>query len=443
MAGFKGRLKESIRARLAFTLSLAILCVALAAGVFSFFSAFDETHELQDDVLRQIADLLGREPSLPSYWQGGTKMPDNDEQSRVIVRAFNGDKTAEKAFPLPSLPDGLHTLAVNNEGFRVMFKTLPGGGRIAVAQSVALRNEAARDSALRAVMPFLILLPVLLLLVANIVRKMFKPITSLSGEIDLREGRELYPVSEEHLPVEIRPFIVAINRLLGRVERVMGEQRRFIADAAHELRSPMTALSLQAERLSGAEMSAAARERLFVLRRGIERGRKLLEQLLAFSRAQLTPEQHAYPISVPHIYRLVLEELMPFAEAKRIDIGMESGDDVSLCVNESDLLILVGNLVDNAVRYTPERGRIDLSVTKDGGKILLEVRDSGPGIPVSERERVFAPFYRIPGSGESGSGLGLSIVKSIADRWGAKVHLDFAREAPPYGLKVIVLIPGG
>ena len=396
---------------------------------------------MQDDVLRQIADLLGREPRLPAYWKDGVKMPDGDEQSRVIVRSFNGDKAAEAAFPLPLLADGLHTLTVNGERFRVMFKTLAAGGHIAVAQSIEVRDEAAADSALWAVLPFLILLPVLLLLIMNIVRKMLRPITSLAEEIDLREGRELYPMPEEHLPVEVRPFIVAINSLLRRVEHSMDEQRRFIADAAHELRSPLTALSLQAERLAAVGMPAAAQERLAILRRGIERGRKLLEQLLAFSKAQLTQEPTARPVFVSHIYRQVLEELMPLAEAKGIDLGVEGDKDAALCANESDLLILVRNLVDNAVRYTPEGGRIDLSAAVSGEGALLEVKDSGPGIPVSERERVFDPFYRIPGNGENGSGLGLAIVRSIADRLGAKIDLDFVRETPPRGLKVTALFP--
>ena len=173
----------------------------------------------------------------------------------------------------------------------------------------------------------------------------------------------------------------------------------------------------------------------------LERGRKLLEQLLAFSKAQLTQEPTCRPVFVSHIYRQVLEELMPLAEAKGIDLGVEGDKDAALCVNESDLLILVRNLVDNAVRYTPEGGRIDLSAAVSGEGALLEVKDSGPGIPVSERERVFDPFYRIPGNGENGSGLGLAIVRSIADRLGAKIDLDFVRETPPRGLKVTALFP--
>jgi two-component system OmpR family sensor kinase len=175
----------------------------------------------------------------------------------------------------------------------VLVKTLPSGGRVAFAQQTEVRDEIARDSALRTLMPFLILLPILLLLVADLVRKIFKPVAALSREIDQRSEQDLYPLVAAPLPLEIRPFVVAINRLLGRVSQSMEAQRRFIADAAHELRSPLTALSLQAERLAGAEMSDQARERLGTLRQGIERGRSLLDQLLALARAQSSNEDTA------------------------------------------------------------------------------------------------------------------------------------------------------
>jgi two-component system OmpR family sensor kinase len=192
----------------------------------------------------------------------------------------------------------LHTLEIGGESFRVLVKTTAAGERIAVAQEAGFRNEIARDGALRTVMPFLILVPVLLLIVADLVRKMFRPIAALSKEIDQRAEQELHPVEDRHLPVEVRPFAVAINRLLARVGQSMESQRRFVADAAHELRSPLTALSLQAERLAEAEMSGLARERLTVLRQGIERGRSLLDQLLTLAKAQSATDTPKSPISV-------------------------------------------------------------------------------------------------------------------------------------------------
>jgi two-component system OmpR family sensor kinase len=340
-----------------------------------------------------------------------------------------------------TLADGLHTLEVGGETFRVLVKTTASGERIALAQESGFRNEIARDGALRTVMPFLILVPVLLLIVADLVRKMFQPIAALSREIEQRERQELHPVEDRHLPVEVRPFAVAINRLLAGVGQSMDSQRRFVADAAHELRSPLTALSLQAERLAEAEMSALARERLTVLRQGIARGRSLLDQLLTLAKAQSAAGLPKSPVSVQGIYRCVLEDLMPLAEAKHIDIGVEGTQDAEVWVSELDMNALVKNLVDNAIRYTPEGGRVDLSVNVSGGKAELRVRDSGPGIPLAERGRVFDPFYRTLGTEQIGSGLGLSIVQTIAYRIGAEIRLGFVDEARQTGLDVAVIVP--
>ena len=448
MDGFKKRLNESIQFKLSYTLSLAILVVAIVAGVFSFMSAFYEAHELQDDVLRQVAQLMGHQRLLPTRPSNDGRLKDSDEESRVIVQRLGETSPTPVSvddgglLPLPmTLADGLHTLDMGGETFRVLVKTMAFGERIAVAQESGLRNEIARDSALRTVMPLLILVPILLLIVADLVRKMFRPIATLSKEIDRRGEQELHALQEERLPIEVRPFAVAINRLLERVAQSLNAQRRFVADAAHELRSPLTALSLQAERLSEAEMSDPARERLRVLRQGIERGRSLLDQLLTLAKAQSPVERPKSPVSIQGIYRRVLEDIMPVAESKHIDIGVEGAQDAMVWVSELDMVAVLKNLVDNAIRYTPQGGRVDLSVGLTQGYVVLRIQDTGPGIPVAERARVFDPFYRALGSDQIGSGLGLSIVQTIANRIGAEIRLEFADEVNQTGLSAVVLMP--
>jgi two-component system OmpR family sensor kinase len=446
MDGLKRRLNESVQLKLSFTLSLAILVVAIVAGVFSFLSAFDEAHELQDDVLRQVAQLMDRQRLSPVPPTTNVGLRDADEESRVIVQHLgqaNPSKASVNAGGTLALPrtlaDGLQTLEVGGESFRVFVKTTSIGERIAVAQEAGFRNEIARDGALRSVIPFLILVPALLLIVADLVRKMFRPIADLSNEIDQRGEQELYPIEVRNLPVEIRPFVVAINLLLSRVSQSMESQRRFVANAAHELRSPLTALSLQAERLAEAEMSTTACERLAVLRQGIERGRNLLDQLLTLAKTQFAAGSPKSLISVQAIYRRVLEDLMPLAEAKHIDIGVEGTQDADVWSNEMDLNAIVKNLVDNAIRYTPEGGRVDLSVNVVGKDVELRVQDTGPGIPLVEREKVFDSFYRIMGNEQIGSGLGLSIVQAITRREGINIHLDFTDAEKESGLSVTVL----
>jgi two-component system OmpR family sensor kinase len=446
MDGFKGRLSDSVQSRLSVTLSLAILIVALVAGVFAFVSSLNEVHEMQDDTLRQVAVLFDRQQMSLRY-PTEERLVGDDEESRVIVQylADSGKATGNDditlPFPFPTtLADGLSTVNIAGEKYRALVRTLAGGERIVVAQEADVRDKEARESAWRSLLPFLILFPVLLLVVGDLVRKLFRPIAILSAEIDQRDQQALHPIDEHHLPTEIRPFVVAINRLLKRVAHAMETQRRFIADAAHELRSPMTALSLQAERLSSKEMSASAHECFLPLSEGIERSRKLIEQLLTLAAAQSITPRSQTSVSVHEVFRRVLEDLLPLAEHKGIDIGVESTEDVQVTLNEMDLFILVKNLVDNAIRYTPPGGRVDLRVELEREAVILEIKDSGPGISVQEQSLVFDPFYRTLGTNEAGSGLGLSIVTAIADRTGASIRLSFSDEMNQRGLCVSVLL---
>ena len=448
MDGLKKRLNDSVQFKLSLTLTLAILMVALVSGVFSFMSAFSEANELQDNVLRQMAWLMERQSSASNTPISDPFFKEIDDESRVIIYRFGDATIGTPNVPIGGmqsivtpLADGLYTLEVDGTTSRVLVKTTPLGERISVSQEVEFRDEIARESALRSVMPLLILVPVLLLIVADLVRKMFRPIELLSKDVDQRSEHEFHPVEDQQFPVEVRPFALAINRLLTRVVQSMEAQRRFVADAAHELRSPLTALSLQAERLADAEMSVLARERLIVLRQGIERGRTLLDQLLTLTRVQSAADTPRAPISVLRVYRSVLEDLMPLAEAKRIDIGVENAQDAEVWANELDMTTLVKNLVDNAIRYTPDGGRVDLSVSISGGSAILCIQDTGPGIPTMERERVFDAFYRVLGTEQIGSGLGLSIAQSIASRMGMQIRLDFVDEIQQAGLKASVVAP--
>lgn len=444
MDGVKKPVKDSLQGKLSLWLSVAMMSVALLAGIFAFVSAFDEAHELQDDVLRQIATLFDRHHLTLPQQSDAQIEADSDAESRVFVQLLSPhspstDKETKPRLTLPqNLPDGIQTVTTADQTYRVLVRTLSTGQRMAVAQATAIRDEIARDSSLRTLLPLLILMPILLFVVADLVRKIVKPIATLSIEIDQRDEQALHPIATEPLPSEIRPFVSAINRLFGRVEQSMEAQRRFVADAAHELRSPLTALSLQAERLAEADMPANTRERLNTLRQGIERGRTLLDQLLALARAQASTATPHSTVSVQQVYRRVLEDLLPLADAKGIDIGVVSDSDTQILANEVDLITLVKNLVDNAIRYSPAGGRVDLSVLTTDGVTTLVVEDNGPGIVEAERERVFDPFYRIAGSDEVGSGLGLSIVQTISARIGATVSLGFANEQRRSGLRVMV-----
>jgi two-component system OmpR family sensor kinase len=438
MDGFKERLKDSIQLRLSLWLSIAILSVAIGAGSFSFVAAYADANELQDGTLTQVAAFLGNQITYAPPSDGSAEL---DPELRLIIQSVgDGAENGSTALPLSNtLKDGLQTVHLQDESYRVLIRSLPGGGRIAISQDTTVRNEIARDSALRTVLPILIMVPILLLLIGNLVRQLLKPVTRLADEIDARSEQELHPIQQAHVPSEIRPFVIAINRLLQRVSDSMQLQRRFLADASHELRSPMAALSLQAEMLSNVDMPDEAKKRLARLRQGIDRGRNLLDQLLSLARAQDAKATPTKTISVQHVYRRVLEDLMPLAEAKHIDVGVAITSDVHLLANELDLVAIVKNLVDNAIRYTPDGGCIDLSVVDEPNHVILEIEDSGVGIPEGERERVLDPFYRVLGSDQTGSGLGLSIVKTIAERLQGRIELSDSSQFPQ-GLKARVVL---
>lgn len=444
MDGFEGSVGHSLQLRLSLWITLAIVVIAAGAGVFSFVYALADAHAVQDNQLRQTGFLISRLETVPaSPLLAREKAGDVDFDARVVVRflptASNPHTPNAGRPPAFSslLKDGLQTVTVGREQWRVFVRTNATGVRVAVGQQTSVRDASARASAVRTLMPILFLVPVLALLVGILLRQMFKPLATLAAELGRRPENELGPLKESGLPSEVWPFVAEINMLLERMGRALALQRRFIADAAHELRSPMTAMSLQAERLGAASMPGEARMRLNALSAGLQRTRELLDQLLALARTQEPSPEQTCPVSLRHIIREVLEDLVPIAEQKRVDLGVIGEVDGEVDAKAVELKMLVKNLCDNAVRYTPEGGRVDITVVRDEGLIALQIDDTGPGIPVHERERVFDAFYRVLGNGEIGSGLGLAITRTVADSMQATIELGDARP-PQSGLRVRV-----
>lgn len=230
------------------------------------------------------------------------------------------------------------------------------------------------------------------------------------------------------MPSEIQGFVTAINQLLQRTGENIRRQQRFIADAAHELRSPLTALSLQAERLTKLPQSDEAREQTGLILQSIQRNRHLLEQLLTHARAQGSETQrNLTDISLQAQFRRVLQELMPLALNKQQDIGVAVENDLRIRADDTEIYTLIKTFTDNAIRYTPAGGRIDIGFSETPTTLTIWVEDDGPGIPAAERSRVTDAFYRILGTEQQGTGLGLSIADAIAKRYGGKLILADSR----------------
>lgn len=448
MDGRERPIAASLRFRLSLWISTAILIGAAIAGVVSYRAATDDAHRVQDTQLRQVGYLVSRLDAVPTSPRTREKIGDVDFDARLIVRfiAAPGTAVAAQERPprfAPGLPDGLQTVAVGRETWRVFVRTNTKGVRVAVAQQTAVRDAAARANAWRTVMPILFLGPVLVLLVMLLVRAMFQPLQKLAAQLGARRAHEVGELDRAALPSEVWPFVTEINKLIARTVRALAQQRRFIADAAHELRSPMTAMSLQAERLAASEMPAEARERLGTLSAGLARTRILLDQLLTLARSQEPGGDQLMQVRRVPLKKAIqecLEDLVPLAEAKAIDLGVVGEADPLVTGRPVDIRILVKNLVDNAIRYTPPGGRVDISVQESDGRVVLDIDDTGAGIPPEERERVFDPFYRVLGNGEIGSGLGLAITTSIAHQIGAALSLG-GKPDGTQGLRARVVFP--
>ena len=445
MDGVKKCPRNSLKTRLSYWISAAILSVAIIAASFTFSSAFEEAHELQDDVLQQMAVLFDRYSLTPN---DSTLTPLSQDQLEFQVSVqLLGDNPAsnpiaKNILALPSnLTDGFHTVNLATQSWRVFVRTLSSSQRIAVAQETAIRDNIAFETALHTLMPLLVLIPILLLLLGYILGKILSPISILAHDVDRQTEHDLQLIPTTQLPSEIVPFVEAINRLLSKNSQVITSQKRFIADAAHELRSPITALSLQAQRLQQTELTDDARQKLNALQAGISRSIHLLEQLLSMARQQDNSIQQHQQTSLKTVFTEVIEELYPLVEAKEIDLGFSQDSDAQLNANPVRLKTLIHNLIDNAIRYTPSGGRVDLSIIETEQGIEMTIKDTGPGIANTEVQKVFEPFYRILGSNEYGSGLGLAIVASIVQQMDAKISLTLTDPVNNCGLCVTVKFP--
>ena len=414
-------LKQSLQVRISIALILMFLPLSIIAGAFSYYQTYHEAEELQDDLLRQTAAYIN--PKTTDYTQIGS-------ENHILIQTFGQEDTV----PLSdTLGEGFHTIKGSvdddddDDEYRAYIRQTPQG-KIAVLQETEYRDDLAATAAYQSVLPLLIALPLMILLTVWITYRAMRPVKTLSASLGKRRSDDLSPLDGEGVPSEIQGFVTAINQLLQRTGENIRRQQRFIADAAHELRSPLTALSLQAERLTKLPQSDEAREQTGLILQSIQRNRHLLEQLLTHARAQGSETQrNLTDISLQAQFRRVLQELMPLALDKQQDIGVAVENDLRIRADDTEIYTLIKTFTDNAIRYTPAGGRIDIGFSETPTTLTIWVEDDGPGIPAAERSRVTDAFYRILGTEQQGTGLGLSIADAIAKRYGGKLILADSR----------------
>ena len=420
MHHFIQTLKQSLQVRISIALILMFLPLSIIAGAFSYYQTYHEAEELQDDLLRQTAAYIN--PKTTDYTQIGS-------ENHILIQTFGQEDTV----PLSNtLGEGFHTIKGgvdddDDDEYRAYVRQTPQG-KIAVLQETEYRDDLAATAAYQSVLPLLIALPLMILLTVWITYRAMRPVKTLSASLGQRRSDDLSPLDGEGVPSEIQGFVTAINQLLQRTGENIRRQQRFIADAAHELRSPLTALSLQAERLTKLPQSDEAREQTGLILQSIQRNRHLLEQLLTHARAQGSETQrNLTDISLQAQFRRVLQELMPLALNKQQDIGVAVENDIRIRADDTEIYTLIKTFTDNAIRYTPAGGRIDIGFSETPTTLTIWVEDDGPGIPAAERSRVTDAFYRILGTEQQGTGLGLSIADAIAKRYGGKLILTDSR----------------
>ncbi len=427
---------RSIRRTLLFALLGAVVAVTLVAVAATYRIARQEIDALLDYHLRETALSL----SDRALARAGAGASEADLVIQIWDQSGVRLYVSRPGSGLPAVAElGFATVHARSGAWRV-YSTMIGDEVVQVAQPLAIRENLAFTAVRRTLAPVLLLLPLLALLVWGIVGRSLEPLDRLAGAAASRTPAALEPFDEAAVPEEAVPLVRALNALLDRLRNALASQRAFVADAAHELRTPLAALKLQtqlARAADGAERAAALAE----LETGLDRATHVVRQLLTLARLEPGAEAgpSRAPASLAEAARQAVADHALLAERRRVDLGATRvSDDAVALADGGALRTLLANLVDNAVVYTPAGGRVDVSAGVAEGRPFLEVADSGPGIPAAERERVFDRFYRLPGAAGSGSGLGLAIVRAIAERDGAAVAL---RDTPGGGLTVRVTYP--
>jgi two-component system, OmpR family, sensor kinase len=428
---------RSLRARLFVGMTVVIVLAGCAGGAFAYFWAYDEAIEMQDSILIQIASLV-----KGGGFDSGQPLRGVDEDAEVVVIELG---TAPRGSPedrqLFSLQDGLRLAQRGGQPIRVLLRTRSDGSRFAVAQRTAIRDEIARELALRTLVPIAALVPCLMLITALVIAGSLRPVVRLARDLDTRRADDVSELPAAGTPSELHPFIASINGLLERMKSMLEQQRRFIADAAHELRTPITALSLQAENLEPVPLSAEARDRLAALRNGMRRTQHLLEQLLALAEQDAGLPGTAEPVALDRVAKEVVADLLPEAARRSVDLGFALVEPVLAFGQPVMFGTALRNLVENAVRFTPGGGHVDIGVYREGRDAVLQIEDTGPGIAQADLDRIFEPFFRGSRPAEDGTGLGLSIVKRIVERLHGSVVIENRSDGGQTGLRATIRLP--
>lgn len=431
---------HSLRARLLWWVLLPLAAFMLVAGVMAYDASRQTAALLQDSQLLASARTIGEDVE----WNNGdltAKIPpaalemfESPYQDHVFYKVVaDGDRLLGGS-PELALPEGAHDTypvfydtTLDGESIRAVAfrRQLYNSGEALPVVVVVAKTQASRKGMLAQLwhpqlvrQGLMLLLAVLLVLIG--LTSELRPLMKLKEDVADRDPMELEPVRVDHLPTELRPIVDAINQCIARLKVHASTQRQFIADAAHQLRTPLTLLDTQVQcARQCVDDEPALSDALAGIHRTSRKMTEITNQLLLLARAESAPSRNV-AVDMTQVVSSVLEDLILAAQRREIDLGAELQDEARVAGNEQLLTALVANLVDNAIRYTQEGGSVTARCRREGDEVVLEVVDNGPGIPAEIRAHVFERFYRGMTNVE-GTGLGLSIVQRIAQSHGGTV----------------------
>ena len=413
----------SLRRRLVLSLCGSMVTAWLVTAYFTYFDTRSLIDEVTDEHLQQSAEIiLGLVGQLPADALPADlpreRQPDQRLSYRILTpAAANGSSDGLN----PSVEEwraGYSDVIDGGEGWHVYGASNGAGTRVEVAVRQEVRTSFAARVATHMLHPVWIAAPLLAALIWGLVRWGLGPLERLTAGVKQRSPADLSPLSPQSAPTEVLPLVGALNSLFERIALARERDRRFAADAAHELRTPLAAIRAHAQVASHAKDAAERNQAISDVLIGVERGTRIVEQLLALARVEHDAiEEEAQPVDLAELARETIALMAPQAVARNIDLGLEvePGLDARVGGNADLLAAMLRNLVDNALRYIPEGAWVSVRLARSEGNLLLRVEDSGPGIPPELRARVLHRFVRAGGSGTSGSGLGLAIVAEIVE----------------------------
>jgi two-component system, OmpR family, sensor kinase len=429
---------RSIRHQLLIWLVAIVVAGVGAAGWLIYRQALAEANELFDYQLQEIAAALPSEPFSQIFGAH------NEVDEGIVIQIWSRTGAlmyySHPRAPLaPRAELGFSTERTERGDWRV-YGAIVGDNVVQLAQPLSVRNRLAADVAWRTLWPLIVLLPLLGAAVWVIVGRGLAPLARVTRALEARRPQALDPLPDGRLPLEVQPLVRALNGLLARLTEALDTQRAFVADAAHELRTPLAAVQIQSQLVARAHDPESRREALVDLQSGVTRATRLAEQLLALARAEPIDGAVKEPVDLRALLGECVAAHAPLSERRGVDLGFENAEPATIMGDADALRAMFGNLLDNAVKYTPQGGRIDVTLQlQREGRPCVQISDSGPGIPSEERERVFDRFYRDASararSDVAGSGLGLAIVKRVAAQHGASIELG---ASPLGGLAVTI-----